>query len=184
MRVAGMNVDWTEVELRVIQREIDSRGITDPDRLEARRSYPEFQAEQQAEFGSTSAAGNNNNDVKQEIKDEADVKTEIDDRPTIGVINTVKSEPMSDNTTNSSSNDSTDVSSSDLSSDSDVNESSYNDWPFSPAGSTDSDSDSNDSDSDSDSDDSDSNTDYTTSDDDNDEEQNQLEETQPLIRFL
>lgn len=162
MIVAGDNVEWTEVELEVIQEEIDTRRVTNPARIEA------FQRvrSQKAKVAAEAAASTNNDDIKEEpeVKDEADVKTEPDagNYATIGMTNNVKSEPMDSadhSTTDESSSDdgngSEDESSLDDSNK--FNDSSYTDWPFRQAASDDDD------------DDDETNTDYSSSDEDMDE---------------
>lgn len=76
MIVAGDNVEWTEVELEVIQEEINTRRVTDPARIEMFQSVRRQQAEVAAE-AAASTNNNNDEDVKEEpeVKDEADVKT-------------------------------------------------------------------------------------------------------------
>ena len=157
MIVAGDNVEWTKVELEVIQEEINTRRVTNAARLQAfqrvRRQMEEVAAEAAAEVAAEAGASTNNNneDVKEEpeVKDEADVKTEPDDGnyPTIGMTNNVKSEPM-----DSADHSTTDESSSD-----------------DGTGSEDESSSDNSDASDNSDDDDQSNTDYSTSDEDMDE---------------
>ena len=177
LRIAGMNVESTEVELRVIQDEIDSG------RTEARgESHSEDHDVKQEPEDNFVSIANNNNDA--DIKEE-DVKTEPNDssygNPSVGMTNTVKSEPMNDEESSSSE------SSSDSSSDSE-NESEAEDTEDSgasnqdyPDAAFDSDS-SNDSSNDSESD---SATDYSTSDEDSDQEERPVSMSfQHLLNWL
>lgn len=147
MRAIGMNLESTEVELRVIESEIENARYTQ--RPVRRQLFPSA-TEENPSSTINHIPGNNNNDgviEQNEVMDEPEIKIEIDDGPfipTIGIINSVKSEPMEitqnrNSATDESSNSESETSSEDSNendadqTDTDQSEaSSYSDYPSTP----------------------------------------------------